>query len=91
MSKLNTVSQIVLAAFVLGTHGLGIPAEDAVAVLIHVVAVTTIFSGAIYVVVWVRFMHGMAPVDAAEEEEADAAGNAGRPHSDYAEVKETAE
>lgn len=58
VSKVNTVTQIVLAAAVLGVHGYAIAgdgvAEDVVEVLVYAVTVTTLLSGGAYVVTWSR-------------------------------------
>ena len=58
ISKVNTVTQIVLAAAVLGVHGYAIAgdgvAEDVVEVLVYAVTVTTLLSGGAYVVTWSR-------------------------------------
>jgi cardiolipin synthase len=51
ISKLNTVLQIALAAALLAKAGLGF-ADGFTEVLVHVVAATTILSGAAYVVKW---------------------------------------
>jgi cardiolipin synthase len=52
ISKLNTVTQILLAAAVLADLGLGVVDPRIVAILVHVVAATTFLSGAAYVVIW---------------------------------------
>lgn len=54
VSKLNTATQIVLAALVLGVAGFAIDDRGATAAMIYVVAATTILSGAAYIVQWSR-------------------------------------
>ncbi len=54
ISKLNTVAQFVLPAYVLAELGLGINHVRLVAALIYLVAATTALSGAAYVVSWAR-------------------------------------
>ena len=51
ISKLNTALQIVLAAVLLARAAYGFP-DELVENLIHVVAATTILSGAAYVMKW---------------------------------------
>jgi len=52
ISKINTVVQIVLAGFVLGSNGLGVEAELPITVLVLLAGVTTLVSGGSYVVGW---------------------------------------
>ena len=58
VSKVNTVTQIVLAAAVLGVNGYAIAGDGAVEgvveVLVYAVTVTTLLSGGAYVVTWSR-------------------------------------
>jgi len=58
VSKVNTVTQIVLAAAVLGVNGYVIAGdgvvEGVVEVLVYAVTVTTLLSGGAYVVTWSR-------------------------------------
>jgi cardiolipin synthase len=54
VSKVNTVAQIVLAAYVLATRALGVADIWVYKALIGVVALTTVLSGASYVVRWIR-------------------------------------
>ncbi len=54
ISKANTVVQIVLAAVVLGGEALGMTDVLFVAVLVWIVAATTVASGASYIVQWNR-------------------------------------
>ncbi len=54
MSKANTAAQIVLAGAVLGQAGLGLMIGGAVQVLIYLVAATTLVSGGLYLVRWMR-------------------------------------
>jgi cardiolipin synthase len=51
ISKLNTALQIALAAALLAKAGFGFP-DGFTEILVHVVAATTILSGAAYVVKW---------------------------------------
>lgn len=63
ISKVNTVCQIVLAATMLGLVGLGLPVDIDVTlgvivnILMVIVAVTTLASGASYLVSWARNMN----------------------------------
>lgn len=52
VSKINTVVQIVLAGFVLGSHGLDVEAEQFIVALVWLTGITTLVSGASYVVGW---------------------------------------
>ena len=54
ISKVNTAAQIALIAVVLTELGLGFDLSGLLNVLIYVVAVTTILSGASYIVNWGR-------------------------------------
>lgn len=54
ISKVNTVTQIVLAAVLLGHLGLDLGLGGLVEVLIYVVAVTTLASGGAYIFEWTR-------------------------------------
>ena len=54
ISKVNTVAQIVLAAAVLARAGLGIDPPGLAVALVTLVAITTLVSGAAYVVRWGR-------------------------------------
>ena len=54
ISKLNTLMQILLAAFVLGMSALGMENALVFMILIWAVALTTVESGTTYVVGWVR-------------------------------------
>jgi cardiolipin synthase len=54
ISKINTGFQIALAALVLAKLGLGIGFWGVTALLVYVVAVTTVLSGAAYLVRWSR-------------------------------------
>lgn len=54
ISKLNTLAQIVLAAYVLAAASLGAEHEWFRFILIWAVAATTVISGASYVVRWIR-------------------------------------
>ncbi len=52
ISKINTVVQIVLASFVLGSHGLGVEADLPIVALVWLAGLTTLVSGASYIVGW---------------------------------------
>jgi cardiolipin synthase len=54
ISKINTAAQIVLAAMALGGEALNMPQTMIVVVLVAFVAVTTVLSGASYLVQWSR-------------------------------------
>jgi cardiolipin synthase len=54
ISKVNTATQIVFAALVLGLNGFGLEARVVVNVLAFVVALTTLLSGVHYVFEWSR-------------------------------------
>jgi cardiolipin synthase len=54
ISKLNTVGQFVLPAFVLARLALGIDLPIVDRLLVYAVAVTTSLSGAAYIVTWAR-------------------------------------
>ena len=54
VSKANTVMQMTLAALVLGEAGFQLALPHVGAVLVYVVAATTVVSGASYLVSWVR-------------------------------------
>ncbi|HEX7008281.1 MAG TPA: CDP-alcohol phosphatidyltransferase family protein [Alphaproteobacteria bacterium] len=59
ISKANTAAQILLAAAVLARLGLDIDSLGLETVLVYVVALTTLASGAWYLVAWYRQMAGM--------------------------------
>lgn len=52
ISKINTVVQIVLAGIVLGSFGLGVEAEVYILAMVWLAGITTLVSGASYVVRW---------------------------------------
>lgn len=54
ISKVNTAAQIVLAAVVLGNIGLQLQMDWLSTILMVFVAVTTLWSGAVYVVKWTK-------------------------------------
>ena len=54
ISKLNTVAQFVLPAYVLARLGMGVEVDMIQTILIYAVAATTALSGAAYVVIWAR-------------------------------------
>ena len=58
ISKLNTALQIVLVAWVLAHLGLGIADRNLTAILIDAVAATTVLSGGVYLVRWMRGFAG---------------------------------
>jgi len=57
VSKLNTVAQILLAAFVLAEHGFRFDAAFAVTVLMALVAILTLLSIGFYLAEWLRHMN----------------------------------
>ena len=57
ISKVNTLAQVLLAAFVLAWLGVGLHLEVAINSLTALVAVLTLLSLAFYVVAWVRHMN----------------------------------
>ena len=59
ISKINTATQIVLAACILGQLGLGLSVGGLVMVLIYVTGASTVLSGALYLIDWGRLMSGM--------------------------------
>ena len=59
VSKINTATQLALAAIVLATLGLHVEIEGVVQSGIYLVAVTTVISGASYMVSWTRQMAGI--------------------------------
>jgi cardiolipin synthase len=58
ISKINTLVQISLVAYVLARLGLGFPDGEVTPVLVWVVALTTLLSGASYLVRWARILSG---------------------------------
>jgi cardiolipin synthase len=54
ISKVNTVMQFVLPAYLLAQLGLGVSHAAVALTLIYVAAATTVLSGAAYVVTWAR-------------------------------------
>ena len=58
ISKINTLAQITLVAYVLARLGLGFPDGEVTPVLVWVVAATTLMSGASYLVRWARILSG---------------------------------
>ena len=59
VSKINTAAQIGLAALVLAELGLELQIRGLVEAMIYAVAVTTVISGASYMVSWTRQMAGI--------------------------------
>jgi cardiolipin synthase len=58
ISKVNTLLQIALAAFVLADLAIGFHADTLRTILIVVVAVLTVTSGGVYLIGWMRHMAG---------------------------------
>ncbi|MGE0714465.1 MAG: CDP-alcohol phosphatidyltransferase family protein [Alphaproteobacteria bacterium] len=58
VSKVNTAAQIVLAAVVLGAAGFSVDDRGFVELLVYLVAVTTILSGAAYIRQWSQRVAG---------------------------------
>jgi cardiolipin synthase (CMP-forming) len=58
ISKLNTVLQIVLIGLVLGRAALGVNDHGATGLLADAVGITTVVSGAFYLVRWMRVFAG---------------------------------
>jgi len=54
ISKINTVAQLVLAVAILAGEGLGFELGMFLPAMTFLVAVTTVLSGAVYVIVWSR-------------------------------------
>jgi cardiolipin synthase (CMP-forming) len=52
ISKINTAAQFVLVTLVLGLHGYSIANTVIIEMVVYVVAVTTLMSGAAYVGIW---------------------------------------
>ena len=52
ISKINTVAQFILVILVLGLHGYSLANNVIIEVMVYVVAITTLMSGAVYVGVW---------------------------------------
>ena len=52
ISKINTATQFILVALVLGLHGYSIVNSIVIDVMVYVVAITTLMSGAAYISVW---------------------------------------
>jgi cardiolipin synthase len=59
VSRINTVAQVVCAGWVMAATGFGIVPEPLTMMLIVLVALTTIASGAAYVAVWGRRLTGL--------------------------------
>jgi cardiolipin synthase (CMP-forming) len=57
VSKVNTVAQIVLAAFVLAEHGFGFGADLPTLILVVAVAILTLLSIAFYLAEWLNHMN----------------------------------
>jgi cardiolipin synthase len=59
VSRINTVAQVVCAGWVMAATGFGIMQGPVTTILIVLVTVTTLSSGAAYVVVWGRRLAGL--------------------------------
>jgi cardiolipin synthase len=59
VSRINTVAQVACAGWVMAATGFGIMPEPLTMILILLVALTTVASGAAYVVVWGRRLTGL--------------------------------
>jgi cardiolipin synthase (CMP-forming) len=59
ISKINTLAQLTVIAFVLARRGLGIEAEPLTSMLIVAAATTTVLSGWSYLVRWRRIFAGL--------------------------------
>ncbi|HEY7296957.1 MAG TPA: CDP-alcohol phosphatidyltransferase family protein [Xanthobacteraceae bacterium] len=57
ISKVNTLAQVLLAAFVLARLGVGLHLEATIEALTALVAALTLLSLAFYVIAWVRHMN----------------------------------
>ena len=60
-SKINTTMQFLLVAVVLGLTGYGIDAQFEIMILTYLVAATTLWSGASYLIIWGRRVSAMEP------------------------------
>ncbi len=60
-SKINTATQFLLVSAVLGLTGYGLNAETELEILAHLTALTTLWSGTAYVVVWGRRVTALEP------------------------------
>jgi len=69
VSKINTVAQLVLAVEILASEGLGFEFGIFRDVMIILVAVTTVVSGSVYVVIWSRKAMAIEDARAETEEE----------------------
>lgn len=78
VSKANTVAQIVLAAIVLGQHGLGLDAGSAVSIAVACVAGLTAASMAVYLADWMRHLRPAAARPPGDAIAAARAGGTGR-------------
>ncbi|HEC14383.1 MAG TPA: CDP-alcohol phosphatidyltransferase family protein [Rhodospirillales bacterium] len=54
ISKVNTLTQIVLAALILGGTGMNVESRPIAEFMVYVVAATTVMSGVAYVITWTR-------------------------------------
>jgi cardiolipin synthase len=58
ISKINTLTQIALVAYVLARLGVGFPDGHVTPVLVWITALTTVLSGLSYLVRWARILSG---------------------------------
>ncbi len=58
ISKINTLAQITLVAYVLARLGLGFPDGEVTPILVWITALTTVLSGLSYLVRWARILSG---------------------------------
>ena len=63
ISKINTVTQLCLAVIVLASAGFGLDDSSLRPALIYVAAITTLASGAAYVIAWTRLAAEMESPD----------------------------
>ena len=60
-SKINTAMQFLLVSAVLGLIGYGLDADTEIQILVYLTALTTLWSGTAYVVVWGRRVTALEP------------------------------
>lgn len=54
LSKINTLTQLILIVFVLGSEGFGLEVSIYRQFMIYIVGVTTLLSGSTYILLWCR-------------------------------------
>ena len=69
ISKVNTFMQLVLATAVIGFEGFALDNDGAIDILATIVAVTTLWSGTVYVIKWSQRATDMEDAPAANPEE----------------------